>query len=81
MAAREEENISPLAHLMRRAKSYAPQRDPAAVETAVTPEGWPLVEIIPPQDHFQTLESPCGPYISTPRLPGDVAGGGKLEWK
>ena len=77
MAARGEENISLLAHLMRRANNQAPQRDPAAVETAptpdggfiltsVTPEGWTLMKIIPPQDHFQTMESPCGPYISTP---------------
>ena len=77
MTAREEENISLLAHLMRRANNHAPQQDPVEVETAatpdggfittsVTPEGWTLVEVIPPQDHFQTLESPCGPYISTP---------------
>ena len=65
MAAREEENISLLAHLMRRANNQAPQRDPVAVETAptpdggfiqisVTPEGWPLVEIIPPQAGLPT---------------------------
>ena len=78
MTAREEEDISLLAHLMRRANNYAPQRDPVEVvettdtpdggfiQTSVTPEGFTLLEIIPPEGHFQTLESPHGSYISTP---------------
>ena len=42
------------------------------LRTSTAPDALPLVEIIPPRDHFQNEESPSGAYISTPgarRLP------------
>ena len=75
----ENENISLLAHLMRRASAgddgmeNAPVNletratpDGGIIRTLVTREGIKVVEVTPPEGHFQTLESPHGRYISTP---------------
>ena len=82
MAVREDDNnISLLAHLMRRARAGADgtENAPAELEletsatpdggiirTLVTREGITVVEVTPPAGHFRELESPHGSYISTP---------------
>lgn len=77
MTTRENNDASLMAHLMRRARTTDPGETGTLTEAAgnpqdghlrvsTTPEGYTLVEVIPPQDHFQTLESPWGAYISTP---------------